>query len=159
MMLKLITILFSTFWLLSRGPGKSAVAAQLMDQMIVDSLSITLDIGKCVLPKGKNLLTFHLKNNSHSTLTVHANIIVPGPITDSTGDDISPISRIFYRAGTIEILVINSGAAKDVSYESSYFSYYGLKTGQYYFVSGFYASSNNTDGHIKGPTVKFSICD
>jgi hypothetical protein len=100
-----------------------------------------------------------LKNSGHSPLIINTGNIVPGPILDSVGHNMTPIKHIEYATRANNIITLGVGAEKEISYKASYFSNYDLKKGQPYYVHGFYITSQNTKGDSKWPTIKFYVCD
>jgi hypothetical protein len=157
--MKDILILMSVIGLFSCGPTKTRKSGALMDQKIIDSLEIVIQIENCVSLKGENNLTFYLKNNSHSSLAINTSAIIPSLISDSAGNNIPGINLVDYTSKLRGFITLEAGVKKEVSYETSYFSNYDLKKGQPYYVHGFYITSGNTKGESMWPSTKFYICD
>jgi hypothetical protein len=143
----------------SCGSFKTGKSYALMEKKIEDSLEIVVQTGKCISLKEENVLSFHLKNNSHSSLTINAGNIAPGSISDSVGHNLPLIKRIEYATRVNDPITLGAGAEKEIAYETSYFSNYDLKKGLPYYVCGFYISTRNTNVGSKRPSTKFYLCD
>lgn len=145
--------------LFSCGTTKTAKSDITMGKKIADSLEIVIRIENCISLKDENVLSFYLKNNSHSHLTIHTGNIVPGSISDSSGHKLMPINRIEYATIVNDIIELEPGAEKEVSYKTRYFSNFDLKTGQLYYLSAGYISTGNEDSDLKGSLAKFYLCN
>lgn len=127
----LIILAIGTF---SCGSTRTVKLAALMDQKITDSVQIIIQFDNCISLKGKNNFIFHLKNISHSSLTLNTNAIFPGLISDSAGNNIPGINRVDYSSRQTGFITLEPGEKKEISYKVSYFSNYDLKKGQPYYV-------------------------
>lgn len=154
-----ILILIFVPALFSCGLTKTAKSDITMGRKVADSLEIEIRIGNCISLKEMNVLGLHLKNKSHSTLTIHTGDIVLQSISDSDGHKLMPLRLIEYGPKVSYTIELTAGAEKEISDTTSDFSNYKLKTGQPFYVSAGCNSTRKTSPDFKEPLTKFYLCN